>query len=486
MSSEHSRALLLARGMTGEDQGTLLEHLGASRVHVSGAGSRPDVLATVESVIATLRRLPVRLSLQAGAFADAHAARLIEGARAIDPARGLALAEHPGDLHIHVGPDPGTDAHLIAMPERHGGHIAGPGIRIGETRQASGLGVMSTAALVCGEAFKALVRASPGRTVTHERLSWCPVTLSDDPAATPPVSADSELSLAIVGLGAIGTAIASILATLPLTGTLMLIDPERFAPENLSTYSLGTAQDAQCVPLKTDLAAGPLARFTCLRYPVTVRELIARIDAGQAPWPRLVLAGTDSPHARRETQRLWPDRLIDGATGDTTCGFHDVVAGADTACLQCLFAPDTSGPSSSHRLAEATGLPVELLRHGDELLTHEHINALPTERREMLCGQIGKPVCGLAQAIGLSTLPAEGYRPSASFVSQQAACMVVGRLLAHLLGVDPGGSFVQYDALIGPHARLQEDRLPSPDCFCQQRADIVRAVRASRQGNALA
>ena len=216
-----------------------------------------------------------------------------------------------------------------------------------------------------------------------------------------------------------------------------------------------------------------------------VQELVPKIDAGNAPWPTLVLTGTDSAEARRETQRLWPERLIDGATGDTICGLHDVSADAEHACLQCLFAPDISGPSSAERLAKATGLPADLLRHGDELLTDEHVDALQAEHQQLLRSQVGRPVCGLAQAIGLTTLPSDGYRPSVPFVSQQAACLVVGRLVASMLRVRTPGSFVQYDALIGPHARVQEDRLPTPDCFCQQRADIVRTVRRARAANPL-
>jgi hypothetical protein len=164
---------------------------------------------------------------------------------------------------------------------------------------------------------------------------------------------------------------------------------------------------------------------------------------------------------------------------------HDVHADGQTACLQCLFAADTSGPSSTERLAEATGLPAELLRDGNRLLTRKHVEAALPERREVLRAQVGRPVCGLAEAIELSTLAGAGYRPSVSFVSQQAASMVGGRLVSDLLGLRVGGSFVQYDALIGPQARLQEDRRPSADCFCQARMDIVSAVRGARGDNAL-
>jgi hypothetical protein len=52
---------------------------------------------------------------------------------------------------------------------------------------------------------------------------------------------------------------------------------------------------------KVDLAVGALRRFRCVRYPITAEELVADIDAGNAPWPALVLAGARSAEARRET-----------------------------------------------------------------------------------------------------------------------------------------------------------------------------------------
>jgi hypothetical protein len=140
----------------------------------------------------------------------------------------------------------------------------------------------------------------------------------------------------------------------------------------------------------------------------------------------------------------------------------------------------TGGPSSVQCLAKATGLSPELLRHGDQPLTQAHVDTLPTERRELLQAQVGRPVCGLAETIGLTALPANGYRPSVPFVSQQAACLVAGRLIATILGLSHQPGFVQYDTLIGPHSRVDEHRLASPTCFCRQRADIVQALRRSR------
>jgi hypothetical protein len=272
---------------------------------------------------------------------------------------------------------------------------------------------------------------------------------------------------------------------LAIKGSVMLVDPERFSAENLGTYSLGGAFDAQTQPWKTELAAAALPQFSCQTYPIPVERLIEAIDAGDAPRPRLVLSGLDSATARREVQRLWPDRLIDGATGDTMCGLHDVVAHGNNACLRCLFPVRTGGPSSLERLVTATGLPANLLRYGDQHLTQAHVDALPPERRAQLQGEVGKPVCGLATAVGLTQLSADDYQPSVPFVSQQAACLMVGGLLANILRIEHQPRFVQYDALIGPQALTEENRLPSPTCVCQQRNHIISAIRQKRRANEL-
>jgi hypothetical protein len=484
MEAEHSRALRLAGEASGRSEPALLAHLQGSRVQVSVEAGRADVAQTATVILDTLRRLPIGLTLCEGPFAERHGAVLVGRAEAIDPRRGLSIGGHgdPG-LRIHVGGSAAA-ADIVAMPERHGGHVARGEAALGQTRPASGLGAMSTAALVCGEAFKTLAQVMPSRMSARERISWCPVTLSEDPSATP-VLPETHLELAIVGLGAIGTAVTHTLSMLALSGTAMLVDPERFSRENLGTYSLGGIGEAEQGMRKTDLAAAALPRFTTLRYPMPVQALIEQIDAGRAPWPRLVLSGLDSAVARRETQRLWPDRLIDGATGDTSCGLHDVHAGSGRACLQCLFAVRTDGPSSAERLSTATGLPAELLRHGDQPLTEAHIDALADAQRRALEAHVGKPICGLADAVGLSALAGEDYRPAVPFVAQQAACLVAGRLVATILGVPPQPGFVQYDTLVGPDCRVQEDRRPSPGCFCQQRAEIVSTVRGARARRAL-
>ena len=98
----------------------------------------------------------------------------------------------------------------------------------------------------------------------------------------------------------------------------------------------------------------------------------------------------------------------------------------------------------------------------------------------MLTPHLGKPVCGLAQAVGLTGLGADGYQPSIPFVSLQAACLAVGRLIASQLNLRPPGNLVQYDGLYGPQTATADWMEPRPGCYCQTRAATIKIVRQRR------
>lgn len=169
-----------------------------------------------------------------------------------------------------------------------------------------------------------------------------------------------------------------------------------------------------------------------------------------------------------------------GVTADTV---NEILAAADGAT--CFFPPDRPGPSAAQRLADHTGLPVERAKCGDDPLTEEDLAGLTAEQRQLLTPHIGKPVCGLAQAIGLTGLDAAGYRPSIPFVSLQAACLSIGRLVTTKLGTTPVGNLVQYDALIGPQAAMIDRKNQGPGCYCESRADTIERLREIRVGRHL-
>jgi hypothetical protein len=480
MAVEHSRAVLLGAGASGRAESELEAALEASRVIVSLDPDLPAAPLTARVLLTTLRRLPGQLVLDRQGLPRALVDELTSAVTTVDPSRPLRLERPTGaTVHLHIGSDRADHA-IRLVPDGHGAHIAGQrtaAVRV--ARPASALGAIYTAALGAAEAFKHAATILPARRVLHRHLRFCPVSLSSNLTAVPMLEQSLELDLTLVGIGAIGTAVMLILDALGAHGRLVAVDYQDFAPENRGTYSIGGAAEMTAKPPKVELAAAALPRFEVVRFPNEVEKLPDAIDAGAIPWTPLVIAGLDSAPARRSTQHLWPDRLIDAATGDTMLGIHDHTYGAGP-CMRCFFPEDRTGPSAAERLAELTGLSVRRAQRGQEPLTEHDLEGLDDEHRARLAHYFGKPVCGLAQAFGLSAVDASGYQPAVPFVSLQAAALAIGRVIADSTKRSSPANLVQYDALFGPQTATLEQMLVTPDCYCQTRSATIERVRAKR------
>ncbi len=476
---DHSRSLRLAGAVTGESVTQLHQRLEAASTSITIDPATPGSEAMAAVLVGLLRRLPGRLSINRTGLGAAVVDHLVAVAEAIDPDRPLEVrATRETDIGVLLGSS-APDRTLRAVADLHGFRLARTG-SLRQQRAPSGLGIASAAAAIAGEVFKVAAGVRDERGPRLPGFSFCPVTLTDDPSAGPDLPPDWRLEAMLLGLGAIGTATTTIVGLLPVEGKLDVVDPQRFAPENVGTYALGGAAAAFEKPHKTALVATALPRFTTREHQVFAADLPGLIDAGDLPWPRIVLAGLDSTDARRDAQRIWPDVLIDGATGDTMVGLH-VIHGPGRPCLACFF-PDLGRPTApvASDLAVATSLPREVLIQGDRDLTEDDVLQADEEHRPALRAFIGRPICGLASAYGLTDLPDEGYQPAVPFVALTAAALVVGRLIAIVTSREPDANFVQYDTLIGPGPRTADHRRGRPACGCRSRQGIIEQVRAAR------
>jgi hypothetical protein len=481
VADEHSRLLLLAQRATGQPLGKLEQALEASRVAVSVDPDMPVSMLTTQVLLTTLRRGPGELVLERDGLSTAAADQLAAAVAAVDPGRPLGIVNRAGSactIRFHVGTGDARGVRIV--PEGYGAHIAGQGTAvIRPARPGNAIGAVYTAALGAAEVFKRTARVLPGRRVLHRHLRFCPVTLTSDLRAAPDLPPDLDLDLALLGVGAVGTGIVLLLDAMNATGRLLAVDRERFGPENRGTYSLGGAAETQSAPWKTDIAQVALRRFDVISFRCPVEQLPAAVDSGAIPWFRTVLTALDSADARRAAQRLWPDRLIDAATGDTMLGIHDHQYGIGP-CLICFFPAAWGGTGAARRLADLTGLTAERAMRGDDPLTEEDLAGLTEGQQQRLRPHLGEPVCGLAQAVGLTGLDAAGFRPSIPFVSLQAACLSVGRLLTSSLAVSSAGNLVQYDGLFGPQTVTADWMDRRPGCYCQTRVGTIEHVRQTR------
>src|SRR5260221_12855826 len=376
VTADHSRGMLLAEGATGRQRDKLERALEESRVAVSLDPEMPESMLTARVLLTTLRRGPGQLLLERSGLPASAADELAAVVDAVDPARPLTVVNNAGGtlaVRLHVGADAGSAVRVV--PEGYGAHIAGQRTAvIRPPRPGNPVGAVYAAALGAAEAFKRTARVLPRRRELHRHLRFCPVTLSSDLAAAPDLPAELLLDLALVGVGAIGTGIVLLLDAVGAAGRVLAVDYQRFGPENIGTYSLGGAAEVQAAPWKTDMARAALSRFDVIPFREPADRLPAAMDARVVPWFPLVLTALDTAAARRDAQRLWPDRLIDAATGDTMLGIHDHEHG-NGPCMICFFPPDRSGESAAQRLPAATGLPLErTMRRTDPLTETDLVN----------------------------------------------------------------------------------------------------------------
>lgn len=470
----------LAAAATGEPESRLERRLNQAAVSVSVDPGMPGAVAVARLLLETLRRGPGRLYLNPTGLRDLQIDSIVRGATAVAVDATVELDPSPRNaVFVHVGTR-ATAGTICVVADGHGVRLTSDGQRLAQLRPPSALGVSCAAAFAAGESFKYTAAIDATRCVRHNEFAFCPVTLCSDLTVAAMLPAGTKLNLALIGNGAIGTCHARILGGLDLTGShALLADPETYARENVGSYSLGSIADAHAERPKVDLASAAMPGWVIDKVQGTVSAAIAKIDAGELPWPAVVLGGLDSIEARHDAQGLWPDRLIDAATGDTAVGLHDVVPGGP--CLRCLMPAATGSGSAASVLAEELGVPVELVMRGDVDLGEQHLPDLTSEQRELLAPFVGKPICGLASALGLTGDSADTYRPSVPFVSQQAACLGIGRLIASLTGVRDLPNAVQYNALIGPQSMTQLHRGPTPGCYCEQRASTITIVRDTRR-----
>lgn len=483
--TDYSRPLRLGAGSTADDPVDLEARVENSSVLITVDPSASAAVTTLKVLVANLRRLPVQLYLDPAhrdQHLDSNVISHLEGlAAGIDAKRRLHI-ERPSDVtvHVHIGAS-STEALVSGIADGHGTRLRPRGEAFpNELQPGTGLGAVLTAAMLTAEVFKVVVDVLPERQAPLAAVDFCPVTLGEPAQMTLPLHPLARTAL--VGCGAIGTAIALILRELNAEGHLTVVDPEAYDAPNVTTYSLGDLAAADNETLKVHLVRDQLPNLKVQSYKGTARDYIAAIEAGELTMPETVLGAVDTIDARHEIAAIHATHTFDGSTGGFTGTMLSLSEAAWTGpCLRCYYPQrPTSVPSVIQQLAERTGLSVERLARGTEVLTSLELSVLRNltpEDRATLQTQVDQPVCGLGKAFGLVGGPAD-FNPSAAFVAQQAAALVVGCLIRG--GNAEQAKFVQYDALFGPYPEMTVIRKPQPSCRCQADQDLHRAVRFHR------
>jgi len=480
MTADHSRSLRLASNVSELGQSALERHLDGTHVIVSVDADYPTGMLAGRILLTTLRRGPGMLTLLGNNLPSQYTDEVEAMCQAIDPDRPINVTKNEtagpeGSVRLHVGPSARA---IRVVPDGYGAHLlANPTRAVAPRQIPNAVGAAFAAGLAASEAFKYVARVREERRILHEYVCYCPFSLSSDMTLSIPLRSPIVLDATLVGIGSIGSAIVMIADALQLSGKIVLIDPQRFAIENVSTYSFGTRHDAERAAWKVELAQQVLTAFETQVVTEPVESLPSLISSGAVPWTPLILSALDSPESRRATQRMWPDRLIDAQTGDSMVGFCEYRHGIDP-CLMCSFPVDVASPSGVDAFAERLGLSPELFGTPGAILNESHLDGITAKVRENLTKFVGKPVCALMDG-AVSIVDAGGFQPSAPSVALQAASLSVARLAASSLGYDNRSNFGQYDTLIGPQRASIETMKPARSCNCQTRKATIEQVRQS-------
>ena len=483
--TNYSRPLLLAAGSSGIDEADLEARLENSTVLITADATAPAAVTTLRVLVANLRRLPVRLHLDAdggaGRLDPGLVAELEQVAAGIDAGRPLSVNQpEEVSVHVHIGTSSAT-AYVSGVADGHGARLRPHGAPFPALQQpGTGLGGVLTGAMLTAEVFKVVVDVLPNRRGPLRAIDFCPVTLAEPDGTFRPLAPLEDTAL--IGGGAIGTAIALIFRELETRGALTVVDPETYDEPNVGTYSLGDLQTAADKTSKVNLIVDELPNVAVDPFIGTARAYIQAIDDGKKPMPTTVLGAVDSIDARHEIAAIHATHTLDGSTGGQTGTMLSLSEATWTGpCLRCYYPQRPApGPSVIEVLAERTGLPLDLLARGTDTLTAEAlaaIDGLTPADRAVLEAHVGKEICGLGKAFGLVG-ENSGFNPSAAFVAQQAAALVVGALIRG--GTSKPANNVQYDALFGPYDDMTLRRNPRTSCRCQADTALHSEVRVRR------
>jgi hypothetical protein len=304
------------------------------------------------------------------------------------------------------------------------------------------IGPFFAASLVAGEIFKRTWGIRRGRLLRddcYSLWSWNESSIWADLDSGPEVNGLGLPAVILVGAGAVGNALAYVLANLETNDSyVVLIDDDKYDTTNLNRCVLAGAQDVG--QSKVQVLASRLKDAGIDTFPfygllkdflrdarLGLRSNVAQeIDDGVFP---LVLSCVDTGAGRQDIQGLHPDLLFGGSTLDLQAKAYFYAGEPGAACLGC------HNPRQDQ----------EKLMRGKE----RDLRSMKPEERVKVLTQAGidvgaveeylaNPQCGHMGRAALSdlasTLPAEF---SVGFVSLGAGILLAANLFRRMLSERP-------------------------------------------------
>jgi ThiF family len=227
---------------------------------------------------------------------------------AIDSTAAPAGSTSRDPLAVHLGG--GGRADVTGSAHGWVAFVSGIGEELPPIREDDQvLGAHAAAGFVASQVFVRALRldtqiAGPTARTAYSTFEYGPPT-GVPPAITRPVI-DGVL---LGGCGAVGQACVDVLVSADVRGLLPVVDAGLVDdPTNLNRSVLAVERDLHDVAPKAQLAArrakdGPLAVEPVQR---SIAEVVAAIEAGERPWPSVVLSAFDNRLARWALQACGP------------------------------------------------------------------------------------------------------------------------------------------------------------------------------------
>jgi molybdopterin/thiamine biosynthesis adenylyltransferase len=399
------------------------------------------------------------------------------------------LAKPDSDaLVVHLGG--GRRADVTASSGGWTAYVSGEGHSLpllGDSRNV--IGAHAAGALVASQVFASVLPLNPAvagisPTTAYSAYEFGPAG-NDGPDLG---SAELREGTLLAGAGAVGQACADVLVSAGTSGTMNVVDKGTVDDEtNLNRSVLAVESDLEDLIPKVYLvrrrAVG--SRLIVQPFHETIAKTIERVEAGQMAWPRVVASALDNREARYELQSLWPDLMLEGATGDSMVQVFRHEFSDQSACLRCLHPRHGVDRSYVESMAAATGLDAarlgRALRGAEDTIQPRDIDIAPPALREVFAQNIGHDICGFLTDVEryLGETIAAPSQLSVSFASYLAGVFLAAEILKDAIGLPSllGGRY-QIDPLASliPEGPFEQGR--SVDCMCAARPDLVLAVRS--------
>jgi len=497
-----AKAALAASGVIrGLDYTRLASRLEGLQVGVllgSDAGG-PEGRVTAELLVNLLARFYPRIGIsESESGKSAYTRELIALARRTNPDIEVTHGVHEATVVAVVGGARPPDK-IPAVYLGSSGWVArfSPGEPQGCDSSTNPLGAAAAACFGAANVFRSVFADVLKQSEIDSSFS---LSLADPGPSKSPTSNPSTESADIgqthlVGVGAIGSATAWVLARFPgLRGTLHLIDPQTVDDTTPQRYEL--AFPDQVGTPKVQLAAAGFRSSAVSAIPHQ-RDWAGYLhESGDWSLQRVAVA-LDTAEDRIGVQSSLPKRILNAWTNPGDLGVSRHLSFGNGPCLACLYLGNAGPKSKDQLVAESIGLPGELMAVRKMLYLATPLddaflgriaaaNRLPPEN---LLGFRGRSLDEFySQAVCGGLLLQESGRPDSApaevplaFQSALAGVLLAAEVVADAAGMRIGAlpPLTRINVLhpLGEYLSPPRERDATGKCLCAD-PDFLRAYQA--------